>query len=106
MRSASVAEIQAGLDSFIKECSHQPIVITKKGRPVAALLAVDDDDDLERLRLAHSPTFNAIMDRAYERFQKGETIPHDQLWAEVESWHDAPKPKVVRRRSAKAKKSA
>lgn len=99
MKSASVAELKAGLDSYIKECHGQPIVITQEGRPVAALMAVVDDDDLERLRLAHSPMFNAIMDQAYERYRKGETIPHDQLWAEVETWPDAAKlkPKQSRR---------
>jgi hypothetical protein len=38
-------------------------VVTKNGKAAAVLLAVKDDDELKRLVLAHSPKFQASLDR-------------------------------------------
>src|SRR5271166_5500641 len=85
MKIASVADIKARLSAYLKESEQGPVVVTRNGKAVAVLLAVTDDDELERLVLAHSPKFQALLDKS--RRQIGETggIPHDQFWREVQA---------------------
>src|SRR5207302_5172871 len=62
MKIASVADVKARLSAFLKESEEGPVIITRNGKAVAVLLAVTDDDELERLVLAHSPKFRAILE--------------------------------------------
>jgi len=60
------------------------VVVTRNGKAVAVLVAVGDDDDLERLLMAHSPRLRAILAAARQRIQEGKGIPHDEFWEKVE----------------------
>ena len=84
MRIAPVVEVKAKFSAYLEESKRGPIVVTKNGKPVAVILAVVDEEDLERLILAHSPKFQAIMKRGKEEIRRGEGIEHDEFWAEVE----------------------
>lgn len=85
MKIASVAEVKANLSSFLKGTARGPVVITRNGKAVAVLLGVEDDEELESLLLAHSPKLRAILDAAERRIDKGEGIPHDEFWRQVEA---------------------
>ena len=61
MRIASIADVKPRLSAYVKETEKGPVVVTRNGRAVAVLLAVADDDELERLVLAHSPRFQALL---------------------------------------------
>ena len=102
MKTASVRQMKAGLEDYLAASAGSPVVITKNGKPVGALLSVKDKDELERLLLAHSPKLNAIFDRAHERIRQGEGIPHDQFWAEVEAM-PAPKKTISRGKPTRTK---
>jgi prevent-host-death family protein len=83
--SATVAELQADFGTYLKETESGPVVVTRRGKPVAVLLAVEEGDELERLLLAHSPRLRAILSAAKRRLDRGEGIPHEQFWAEVDA---------------------
>ena len=83
MRIAPVVEVKAKFSAYLEESKRGPIVVTKNGKPVAVILAVVDEEDLERLILAHSPKFQAIMKSGKEEIRRGEGIEHDEFWAEV-----------------------
>ena len=85
VKTASVRQMKASLEEYIAASKGSPVVITKNGKAIGALLSVQDKEDLERLLLAHSPKLNEIFDRAHERIRQGKGIPHDQFWAEVEA---------------------
>lgn len=105
MKTATVRQMKAELETYLKVSANSPVVITKNGKPVGALLCVQDKEDVERLLLAHSPKLNAIFERAHERIRQGQGIPHDQFWAEVEALPDSRKtssrrkPKPAKKRS-------
>jgi prevent-host-death family protein len=63
MKIASAAAIKARLSAYLKESEQGPVVVTRNGKAVAVLLAVTDDDELERLVRAHSPRFQALLDK-------------------------------------------
>ena len=83
MKIASVADVKAKLSAYLKESEQGPVVVTRNGKAVAVLFAVTDDDELERLVLAHSPKFQALLDKSRQQIDETGGIPHDQFWREV-----------------------
>ena len=85
MKIASVADIKARLSAYLKESEEGPVIVTRNGKAVAVLLAVADDEELERLVLAHSPKFQALLDQSRRQIEKTGGIPHEQFWSEVKA---------------------
>jgi prevent-host-death family protein len=85
MKIASLASVKAHLSAFIDELpTDGPVVITRNGKTAAVLLAPEDDDDLERLLLAGSPQFQAVMTKSRQSIKEGNEIPRDEFWERVE----------------------
>jgi hypothetical protein len=70
------------------------MVVTDHGKPMAVVFAVASQGDLERLSLAQSPQFQAIIDSANERVESGQVLTHEQVWQK----NAAPKAIPARRR--------
>jgi prevent-host-death family protein len=85
MKIASVAEVKARLSSYLKASATGPVVVTRNGKAVAVLLGVEDDDELERLLLAHSRKLRALLDAADRRIDAGAGMGHEELWQQVEA---------------------
>lgn len=52
-RNHAVAEIKARFSEFVREAERgEPVVITRNGKPVAALVGTDELERLQRLRAA------------------------------------------------------
>src|SRR2546423_8125270 len=85
MKIASVADVKARLSAFLKETEQGPVVVTRNGKAVAVMLAVTDDDELERLLLAHSPKFQALLDKSRRQIEETGGISHEQFWREVKA---------------------
>ncbi len=83
MKIASVADVKARLSAYLKESESGPVVVTRNGRAVAVLLSISDEDELERLILAHSPKFRALLDHSRRQIEESGGIPHEQFWREV-----------------------
>ena len=103
MRIASIADVKARLSTYLKASQEGPVVVTRNGKAVAVLLAVTDDEELERLVLAHSPKFQQLLDKSRRQIEETGGIPHGQFWQEVnaESHTDASKVKPARRRTSR-----
>ncbi len=67
MKIAPLYEVKNKLSEFVKETESGPIVITRNGKPCAALVHVAEDEDMESFMLSHSPRFLALLDRAAEK---------------------------------------
>jgi hypothetical protein len=59
--------------------------VTKNGRPVAVLLSIKDEDEIERMILAYSPKFQNILELAEQEIREGKGIKHEDFWREVEA---------------------
>lgn len=55
-------------------------MVTKNCRPTAVLLAVSDEEELERLLLAHTPRFISLLDKAEKRIKKSGRIKDEEFW--------------------------
>jgi prevent-host-death family protein len=85
MRIASVADVKAKLSSYIRASKSGPVVVTKNGKPVAVLLSLQDEDEIERMILAYSPKFQQILQTAEQQIREGKGIPHKEFWQGIEA---------------------
>lgn len=84
MKIAPVAEVKARFSAYVKASTEGPVVVTRHGRPVAVLLSVEDEEELDRLVLAYTPKFRTILDAGREQIRETGGIAHEELWQEVE----------------------
>ena len=105
MKVASIADVKAHLSAYVKESLEGPIVLTRNGKAVAVLLAVTDADELERLVLAHSSKFQALLDKSRRQIEDTGGIPHEQFWREVEA-EGHPEPVKAKRGSPRRRRPA
>jgi len=85
MAAVNVRELARNTSKVIDdvERSKRPAIITRSGRPVAAVVPIDSEA-LEDWVLANAPEFVEGMKTADEEFRRGETISMDELFARIE----------------------
>jgi prevent-host-death family protein len=84
MKVASVAEVKAKLSAYLKASEEELVVITRNGKAIGVLLPIEDDEELERLVLAYSKQFQALLASARREITAGNGIPHDDFWTTVD----------------------
>lgn len=75
MATVSIRELGQNASGVIADVSKngRPIVVTKHGAPVAAVIAINNDD-LEDLVLSKAPQFLADFEAADDDVRKGKTV--------------------------------
>ena len=97
MRITSVADVKARFREYLEESENGPVIITRNGRPVAVLLGMQDEDEIERLVLAHSPWFLAILEKSRQQFRDGEWLSAEDFWRELDAeYADTPQAEPAR----------
>jgi prevent-host-death family protein len=84
MRIASVAEVKSQFSAFLKASEGGPVVVTRNGRPVAVIVGVQDEDEIERLLMAYSPQLRAILERSRQQFREGQWLGEEEFWSQFE----------------------
>jgi prevent-host-death family protein len=84
VKTASVAEIAAQFNDYLEASREQPVLITRNGKPVAVLLAVRDKAQAEELVGRRPRSLRSIFEEAHAQLERGEGIPHDEFWRQVE----------------------
>lgn len=59
-------------------------MVTRHGKPVAVILSIEDEDELERLVLAYTPKLQGILAAAREQIRETSGIGHEEFWQELE----------------------
>ena len=85
MNIAPLADVKARFSAYIKQLQTAPLIVTKNGRPVALMMGISDEDDLERIILAISPKFQTLLDKAEHRIHETGGMSHDDVWAQIEA---------------------
>ena len=60
MKIAPLAEVRDRFSAYIDESRESPVIVTRNGRPVAMLISIEDEEDLDSLLLVHNPPFPAV----------------------------------------------
>ena len=84
MKIAPVADVKAQFSAYLRLSAEGPVVVTRHGKPVAVLLSIEDEADLERLVLAYTPKFRGILEAAREQVRETGGIGHEEFWQELE----------------------
>jgi len=67
MKIVPLAEVKNRFSAYIDESSESPVIVTRNGRPVAMIIGVQNEDDLDSLLLAHNPRFVQLLEEARQR---------------------------------------
>jgi prevent-host-death family protein len=60
MKIASIAEIKSKFSEYINASKKGAVIITKNGKPTAAIISIQDDEDLERIIISQSKVLKDI----------------------------------------------
>jgi prevent-host-death family protein len=83
VKTVSAAKVAAQFDKYLEASREQPLLVTRNGKPVAVLLAVQNKADAEQAARRHTRSLRSILQQAHEQIEQGGGIPHDQFWREV-----------------------
>jgi prevent-host-death family protein len=99
MKIAALADVKAHLSAYVDACASEgPVIITRNGKAAAVLLAPRNDDDLERLMLAHSRQFQSLLAKSRRSIKAGKGVSHDEFWKTVARRHRAKGPSRARQK--------
>jgi prevent-host-death family protein len=87
MKIAPVADVKSRFSAYLKASEEGPVVVTRNGKPVAVLLSMADEDELERLILAYSPKFQSLLQKAKKEIQESGGFAHKDFWQDIENQH-------------------
>ena len=66
MKIIDIAEATAPLASYTSDIQQEPVIVTINGKPIAALVAIENAD-LETISLSTNPAFLALIERSRAR---------------------------------------
>lgn len=78
-----MSEATASLCEYARKARKETVIVTRRGKPVAALMPVDANTDLENLVVTTHPKFQAIMERSEARYQTEGGLATDQVRARL-----------------------
>lgn len=84
MKIASVAEVKSQFSAYLKASEGGPVVVTRNGRPVAVIVGVQDEDEIERLLMAYSPQLRAILESSRLQIREGLCLNEEEFWSQIE----------------------
>jgi prevent-host-death family protein len=84
VKTVSAAKIAAQFNDYLEASQDQPVLVTRNGKPVAVLLAVENQADADQLVEGRARSLRSILQEAHKQLQQGKGIPHEQFWREVE----------------------
>ena len=98
MNVATATQVKARFDDYLKQTQTSPVIVTKRGKAVAMLVAMEGNVDADDV--AWSPRLQEILDAARRRIAAGEGIPHQEFWKQFEQ------PRSASQRTRTPKKKA
>jgi prevent-host-death family protein len=88
---ASMGEVKSQFGAYLKASAKGPVIVTRSGKPVALIVGIEDDDEIESLLMACSPRLKAILEVSRKQIRAGDVLTHDEFWAEVEATKPSPR---------------
>jgi prevent-host-death family protein len=83
VKTVEMSEATASLSEYARKARKETVIVTHRGKPVAALMPVDVNTDLENLVVTTHPKFQAIMDRSEARYRAQGGLSTEQVRAQL-----------------------
>jgi prevent-host-death family protein len=78
MKTLEMTQAKGDLASYAEQVRKEPMVVTDRGRPVMALLPIENAD-LETATLSNDPRFIAMIERSRVLYPPGSGIPLEEI---------------------------
>jgi antitoxin (DNA-binding transcriptional repressor) of toxin-antitoxin stability system len=78
MKIIEQAEAKAPLAAYTTDIAQEPVIVTVNGKPVAALVAIENAD-LETVSLGTNPAFLALIERSRARRRTEGGLSADEM---------------------------
>lgn len=79
MKAIELSEATGTLSDYGKARRKDTLVLTRRGKPVAAVVPVEDVDDWEDLVVGSHPDFVALIERSRRLYKPGTGIPLEEM---------------------------
>ena len=83
MKTLDMAEATASLAEYARDVSAEPVILTMHGKPIAALVSVENAD-LETTTLSTHPRFIALIERSRARQRAEGGISSEEMRRRLE----------------------
>ena len=78
MKTIDIKKATGQLKDYAEAAGDEVVVVTRRGKPMAAVVALDDTD-YESLSLSTNPRFIEVIARSRARLEKGGGISADEV---------------------------
>lgn len=78
MKFVTIRELKINGSQVISSLENEDVIVTKRGKPAAALVHLDEDL-LEDFIIAHHPRLLPELDRAYREYKRKGGIDHETM---------------------------
>lgn len=78
MKSVELDDATAALKDYAEQLTQDPIVLTRDGKAVAALVRIQDSD-LESFLVSESPVFKRIVRKSRDSYKRGGGLTREEL---------------------------
>lgn len=79
MNTIAIEDATDSLAEFAAAVREQPLLVTRAGKAVAALVPIEADADLESIALSTNPKFMAMIQRSRASCRDQGAIPADEI---------------------------
>jgi prevent-host-death family protein len=78
MKTLEISKARRSLASYSKKARKEPMVVTANGKPIAALIGIQNAD-METVTLSNNPQFLALIERSRQRQSQEGGISGEQM---------------------------
>lgn len=79
MKVVKMEEAKGSLSDYARRNRRDAVVVTRRGKPVSALVPLEAGVDMERLALSMNPRFRAILERSRAEVRAGKVVSSDEV---------------------------
>lgn len=79
MKEVPLSEVKDDLSKYLRQAEHQPVVITRHGKPAGVLIGFETEDDWFDFRLENDPRFVARVEEARASLRAGRGVPLEEV---------------------------
>ena len=96
MTTLEIQEATASLAEYVRDVVKEPLIVSRKGRPVAALVSIENAD-WETVSLSTNPWFLALIQRSRKRQEREGGISSEEMRSRLGLPSKGPTPRSSRR---------
>lgn len=79
MKTLKLSEVTGSLSDYARGGLREPLVVTRRGKPVVAVMPLSKYDDWESVSLSTNPRFMEIIERSRASARAEGTIPLEEI---------------------------